>query len=66
VIYEQDYLMRSIVQLIQFLAKIILGKETVKYELSGEGLCYNSGHDDKIVLSERKINHVQKNPTKLR
>jgi hypothetical protein len=26
------------------------------------GLCYNSGHDDKIVLSERKINHVQNSP----
>ena len=29
------------------------------------GLCYNSGHDDKIVISERKINHVQ-NPPELR
>ena len=30
------------------------------------GLCYNSGHDDKIVLSERMRNHVQKNPTEIR
>ena len=26
------------------------------------GICYNYGHDDKIVLSERKINHVQNSP----
>lgn len=34
--FEQDYIMRLIEELIRFLAKVFLNKETVTYELSHE------------------------------
>ncbi len=33
-----------------------------RMSLTKTGLWYNSGHDDKIVISEKERNHVQNSP----
>ncbi len=61
-IYEQDYLMRSIAQLIRFLAKIVFGKDTVTYALSEDEVHEDSDNLHKTLvalLSDGKINEAE-------
>lgn len=61
-IYEQDYLLRSIAQLIRFLAKIVFGKDTVTYELSEDEAYKESDNLHKALvalLSDGKINEAE-------
>ena len=61
-IYEQDYLLRSIAQLIRFLAKIVFGKDTVTYELSDDEAYKESDNLHKALvalLSDGKINEAE-------
>lgn len=60
--YEQDYIIRIITHLIQFLAKVFFGKDTITYELSGDENHKESDELHKelvVLLSSGKINEAE-------
>lgn len=60
--YEQDYIMRIISNLIKFLSKIIFGKDIAIYELSEDEKHKQSDNLHKellALLSEEKINEAE-------
>ncbi|NLJ78696.1 MAG: hypothetical protein GX329_04975 [Tissierellia bacterium] len=60
--YEQDYIMRTITNLIRFLSKIIFGKDIAVYGLSkgGEHIQSDRLHRKLLaLLSEGKINEAE-------
>lgn len=60
--YQQDYIMRIISNLIKFLSKIIFGKEIAIYELSEDEKYKQSDNLHKgllLLLSEKKINEAE-------
>lgn len=60
--YQQDYIMRTIKNLIKFLSKIVCGKDTIVYELSeNEEYAQNDNLHKRLMtlLSEGKINKAE-------
>lgn len=60
--YQQDYIMRTIKNLIKFLSKIVYGKDTIVYELSeNEEYAQNDNLHKRLMtlLSEGKINKAE-------
>lgn len=60
--YQQDYIMRIISNLIKFLSKIIFGKDIAIYELSEDEKYKQSDNLHKgllLLLSEKKINEAE-------
>mgnify|MGYP000973117153 FL=1 len=60
--YEQDYIMRIIANLVQFLARIVFGKDTATYELSRDEEHKESDELHKalvVLLSEGEINEAE-------
>lgn len=60
--YEQDYIMRTISNLIKVLSKIIFGKDRAIYELSEDERYKQSDKLHKellLLLSEEKINEAE-------
>lgn len=60
--YEQDYIMRQIRDLVRFLAKILLNKDTVIYELPDMGKYTDTDYLYKellFLLNQGKINEAE-------
>lgn len=60
--YQEDYIMRTIKNLIKFLSKIVCGKDTIVYELSeNEEYAQNDNLHKRLMtlLSEGKINKAE-------
>lgn len=56
--FEQDYIMRMIKDLVKFLAKILFGKDTINYELPDDGRYTENDNLHKKLISLINIGKI--------